>query len=162
MRETSFELTTRLGEPADYPAALDIQRRAYKQKEAPLYGPDIPPLSETPETLTKEIAGGKRLLVGEHAGRIVASLRVQEREDGAVYFCRLSVDPDFQGNGIGQRMALAVEALHPRVREFVLDCGEKSDENMHIYTKLGYQPTGEAFQVPGGPRVLVMKKIRNV
>lgn len=151
-------LRIRDGRPEDYPAVLDIQRRAYRLKEVPLYGDDLPPLQETPATLAAELAGGKRLLVGEWDGRVVASLRMTEREDGSVYFCRLSVDPEYQGRGIGQRLALAVEEWHPQATAFVLDCGEKSAENMYIYTKLGYETTGESFQVPDGPKVLVMKK----
>lgn len=152
------ELTVRLGTPADYPAALEIQRRAYRLKEAPLYGESIPPLAETPETLAKEIAGGKQLLVGEVDGRLVASLRMKRLESGSAYFGRLSVDPDLQGNGIGQRMALAVEDQYPDATEFVLDCGENSAENYHIYHKIGYRETGKAFQVPNGPRCLEMIK----
>lgn len=158
MDREDFTLEFRLGAPADYPAALEIQRRAYLQKEAPLYGPDIPPLRETPETMAREVAEGKRLLVGVHEGKVVASLRMKTLEDGAVYFGRLSVDPDLQGKGIGQRMALAVETLHPDAPGFVLDCGDKSEENMYIYTKLGYRLTGGTVQVPGGPFCLEMRK----
>ena len=154
----NFALTFRPGVPDDYEAILDIQRRAYRQKEAPLYGENIPPLKETPATLADEVAGGKTILVGVNNGRVVASLRMKPLEDGSMYWGRLSVDPDLQGKGIGQRMALAVEDFSPAANGFVLDCGDRSDENMHIYSKLGYRTTGEAFQVPGGPRVLVMKK----
>ncbi len=155
-----FELTIRIGTPADYPAALEVQRRAYRQKEVPLYGTDLPPLKETPETLAQEVAEGKTLLVGEHDGRVVASIRTKILEDGSVYFCRLSVDPDLQGKGIGQRMALAVEEFNPEAPAIVLDCGDKSAENRHIYTKLGFQLTGNTFQVPDGPFCLEMRKTR--
>ena len=160
METKTLALHVRLGTPADYPAALEIQRRAYQLKEVPLYGTDLPPLRETPDTLAKEEAEGKHLLVGESGGRVVASLRMQKLEDGSVYFGRLSVDPDLQGHGIGQKMALAVEDFNPGVSEFILDCGELSSENRHIYTKLGYRETGAAVQVPNGPYCLEMKKTR--
>ncbi len=160
MDKQDFALEIRVGTPDDYAQALDVQKRSYRLKEAPLYGPEIPPLSETPETLAAELAEGKTLLVGVHKGRVIASLRMKTLDDGAVYFCRLSVDPDFQGNGIGQRMALAVEKMHPDAPAFVLDCGDRSEENMHIYTKLGYRTTGNAVQVPGGPYCLEMRKPR--
>lgn len=158
IKKSDFELTVRPGTPADYPAALEIQRRAYQLKEVPLYGPNLLPLRETPEDLAAEAAEGKRLLVGTHAGRVVASIRVKQQEDGAIYSCRLSVDPDLQGKGIGQRMMQAVEALHPEADEFTLDCGVDSAENRHIYTKLGYRETGVELQAKGGPRCLEMRK----
>ena len=157
-KASESDLRIRLGEPRDFAAALDIQRRAYRLKEVPLYGDDIPPLSETPETLAGEIADGKQLLVGESNGRIVASLRMKKLDNDAIYFGRLSVDPDLQGRGIGQRMALAVEEFNPGATEFVLDCGDNSLENRHIYEKLGYRETGKAIQVPNGPRCLEMIK----
>ena len=160
MGQKGLGLKIRLGTPEDYPAALAIQRRAYELKEAPLYGQNIPPMQETPETLAAEIAGGKQLLVCECCGRLTASLRMRVREDGSVYFGRLSVDPDLQGMGIGQKMTLAVEEFNPEATEFYLDCGERSDENRHIYGKLGYQVTGREHDVPGGPHCVEMKKTR--
>lgn len=162
MNKPKIPIHVRLGRPEDYEAALEVQRRAYAQKEVPLYGDDIPPLSETPGTIAREIGEGYTLLVGETDGRIVASLRMKTLADGSVYFGRLSVDPCLQGNGIGQRMALAVEEFNPEATEFTLNCGEKSAENRHIYEKLGYRETGGAYQVPNGPRVLDMKKRKGV
>lgn len=145
----------------DYPALLDIQYRAYRQKEVPLYGENIPPLRETPETVAKEVAEGKQVVVGERNGRIVASMRVKVLENGELYWGRLSVDPDLQGQGIGQQMVRGIENLFPDASGFVLDCGEKSAENRHIYSKMGYVETGESFQVPNGPLVRVMRKNRS-
>ncbi len=154
------ELHVRIGTPEDYPAALEIQKRAYQLKEVPLYGENLPPLGETPETMAREVAEGKSLLVGEMDGRVVASLRMKTLEDGSVYFGRLSVDPDMQGKGIGKRMALAVEDFHPDAHTFVLDCGERSEENHYIYSKLGYRETGKTIDVPNGPRCVEMIKRR--
>lgn len=153
------ELTFRLGTDADYPAVLDIQRRAYSLKEVPLYGEDLPPLRETPRTLAREVAEeGKQLLLAERGGRVVGSMRFKLLDDGSVYWCRLSVDPDLQGRGIAQRLVAAVESRNPSAKGFVLDCGKHSEENRHIYAKMGYRETGEGFQVPDGPYVLVMRK----
>lgn len=151
-------LTFRPGTPEDYAAALEIQYRAYREKEAPLYGPDIPPLAETPGTLAEEIAGGKTLFVAECDGRVVASLRMKRLDDGSAYFGRLSVDPSLQGRRIGQHMVDAFEKYNRDAPAFVLDCGVDSHENMHIYTKLGYRRTGESIHVPNGPTCVVMRK----
>ncbi len=160
MSENAIALETRLGRPEDYESALDIQKRAYLAKEAPLYGSDIPPLSETPETLAAELAGGKQLLVGLWNGKIVASLRMQILEDGTAYFCRLSVDPDVQGKGIGKKMIAAFEQRYPLAPQYALDCGVRSEENLYIYSRLGYKKTEKTLQVPNGPECVVMIKKR--
>ena len=148
----------RWGKPDDYPAALEIQRRAYAAKEVPLYGSAIPPLFETPESMAAEIAAGKRLMVCECGGRVIASVRMENRHGGGVYFCRLSVDPAWQGRGVGQRLAEAAEAANPEARSFLLDCGEKSGENFHMYRKLGYRETGGKHKVQNGPLCIEMRK----
>ena len=158
MAKADYELTFRIGMPEDYPAVLDIQRRAYLLKEVPLYGDNLPPLKETPETLAAEIAEGKQLLLAEHDGRVVGSMRFKILDDGSVYMCRMSVNPDCQGHGICQRAMAEVEERHPEAKGLVLECGRDSAENRYIYTKMGYRETGEGFQVPDGPYVLVMRK----
>ncbi len=144
--------------PEDYPALLDIQYRAYLLKEVPLYGEDSPPLKETPQTLDREAGEGKRRLVAVLAGAVAGSLMEEVLADGWVHIGRVSVDTALMGRGIGQFMMREVERMHPEAPGFVLDCGEKSVENLYIYGKLGYRKTGEGFQVPGGPYVLVMRK----
>ena len=153
-------MTLRPATPEDYETILAIQRHAYELKEVPLYGENLPPLQETPETLAQEAADGKQILVGTVNGIVVASMRVQRRPDGELYWGRLSVDPSLQGQGLGQAMVRGVENFFPEVKTFVLDCGVKSEENNHIYSKLGYVATGETFQVPNGPLVRVMRKRR--
>ncbi len=154
------KLVMRPATPADYDSVIAIQRAAYQLKEVPLYGEGLVPLLETPETLAGEVAAGKRIVVGTVDGRVVASLRLQVRPDGEVYFGRLSVDPTLMGKGIGQAMVAGLETLFPDAPSFALDCGVKSEENNHIYTKHGYVPTGETFQVTNGPLVRVMRKMR--
>ena len=156
--ETGGRLRVRAGGSDDYGAVLEIQRRAYAAKELPLYGPNLPPLRETAEDLAREAAAGARLLVGEWDGLTVGSIRLERREGGDVHLYRLSVDPAWQGRGIGRSLALAAEDVWPDAAAFALDCGEKSRENLHIYRKLGYRETGEVVRVPDGPRCLSLRK----
>jgi GNAT superfamily N-acetyltransferase len=150
----------RPGGPEDYQAVLSIQRRAYAGKEVPLYGPDLSPLRETPESLAGELGEGRWLLVAEVDGRIAGSIRLERRGEDGIHLYRLSVDPDLQGGGLGQRLVRAAEEANPRAGFFILDCGEKSEENLYIYRKLGFRETGRVIQAPGGPRCLEMRKER--
>lgn len=158
--ENTAKLTLRRATPADFDRIVAIQRAAYELKEVPLYGPNLAPTLETPETLAEEIADGKEILVGELDGKVVASLRVRVMEDGETHWNRLSVDTTLQGRGIGQTMMREAEKLFADAPRFSLDCGVRSEENRHIYAKLGYVETGETFQVPNGPMVRIMVKER--
>ncbi len=155
-------LRLRPAERGDFERMLAVQRAAYALKEAPLYGQNLPPFMETPETLAEAIAGGTRIFVAEVDGEVVASMRVDVLEDGEAHWSRLSVDPALMGRKIAQTMLREAEALFADAPRFSLDCGERSVENRHIYLKHGYVETGESFQVPDGPRVLVMVKDNRV
>ncbi len=153
-------VTMRRARPEEYAEILAIQREAYTLKEVPLYGGNLPPLRETPETLAREAAEGKVILVGVLGGEVVASMRAQVRPDGEVYWGRLSVSPALQGRGIGQAMVAGVEGFFPDAPSFALDCGVRSEENRHIYSKLGYVATCETIQIPDGPVCGLMRKVR--
>ncbi|MDR3210342.1 MAG: GNAT family N-acetyltransferase [Planctomycetota bacterium] len=158
-------LCFRPGRAADFPVVLAIQRQAYQLKEVPLYGPDLPPLKETVADLAREVEEGENFLLAlistqETGERVVGSLRYHTEKEGWLHFGRLAVDPGFQGRGIAQALIRALEERHPEVKGFNLECGENSQENRHIYEKLGYRETGITYQIPQGPICREMRKAR--
>lgn len=134
------ELTILAAQPMDAGEILTLQRAAYLT-EAQLYGdPLIPPLTETIEELTADVAAG-RVLKAVRGHRIVGTGRA--RPDGPVlHIGRLAVAPDRQGEGIGSRLLRALEDLAPaRTERFVLFTGAKSEANLRLYERHGYTET---------------------
>lgn len=120
--------------PDDACEILAIQRRAF-EAEARLYRHwDIPPLTETLESVIEEISTA-RVLKAVAGQRIVGSIR--GIASGPVCTVRrLSVDPDRQGRGLGSRLLAAIELCHPQAARFELTT--VMDGNIRYYIRRGY------------------------
>jgi ribosomal protein S18 acetylase RimI-like enzyme len=121
---------------------LTLQRAAYVT-EAQVHGDlDLPPLTQTLAELRAELAEPACHGWGiREAGRLVGCVRVHVNEDVAE-LGRLVVAPDRQGGGIGTRLLRAAEnRLPPAVREIRLFTGERSEANIRLYERHGYQRT---------------------
>jgi GNAT superfamily N-acetyltransferase len=59
--------------------------------------------------------------------------------DQTCLIARLIVHPDFQNQGIGTRLMLAIEAAFAHAIRYELFTGHKSSA-LHLYSKLGYLP----------------------
>jgi ribosomal protein S18 acetylase RimI-like enzyme len=120
----------------DAAAILALQKRAY-QSEAELYqDPTISPLVETLAEIEAAFAD-HLFLKAVIDDQIVGSVRV--RKQGATWLIgRLCVEPTFENRGIGTQLMCAVEArgAAPRLELFT---GHKSERNLHLYHKLGFQ-----------------------
>ena len=117
---------------------LDLQKLAY-QSEAALYDDyTIPPLTQTLEEITADFER-QLFLKASVDGRIVGSVRAYERE-GACCIGRLIVHPGFQNQGIGTKLLNEIERVFGQARRYELFTGDKSERNLYLYQKLGYQP----------------------
>jgi GNAT superfamily N-acetyltransferase len=58
---------------------------------------------------------------------------------GTCYIGKLIVHPDWQNHGIGTKLLDAAEKQFPDANRYELFTGEKSQKNLHIYEKCGYQ-----------------------
>lgn len=139
----------------DAASILALQRRAY-ESEAILYGDwAIPPLLQNLESLLEEIQSATVLKASE-AQIVVGSVRATLR-DKTCLIGRLIVEPALQGQGIGSSLLQAIEAMFPQAELFELFTGSKSERNIRLYRRHGYEITG-AKQLSGQVSFVVMTK----
>ena len=123
----------------DLQEILDLQYLAY-QSEAALFGnKDIPPLKETLGELTEEFSNGVILKMISD-GKIIGSVRAHE-ENGTAYIGKLMVHPDYRCRGYGGMLLRAAEDHLPG-RRYELFTSTRSEDNIRLYQKAGYEIFG--------------------
>jgi ribosomal protein S18 acetylase RimI-like enzyme len=140
----------------DADVILALQKRAY-ESEARLYDDwSIPPLTQSIESLREEFASSV-VLKAVDGERIVGSVRARE-SGGTCHVGRLIVDPELQGGGIGTRLMRSVETAFPAARRFELFTGSRSESNIRLYERLGYNKLREQVLSPAVTLVFMEKK----
>ncbi|MFF9584919.1 GNAT family N-acetyltransferase [Streptomyces achromogenes] len=130
------------------------------QSEAALYGNyRIDPLVQTLDSVRQEVAGDC-VFVARLGEEVVGSVRGKVTEDGAAAIAKLCVHPRLQGHGIGARLLRAAEAaLAERhgATLFRLHTGHRSEGNLRLYRKVGYQTVGRV-KGDDGVELIVLEK----
>ena len=130
-------LTIERALPEDAHAILALQKLAY-QSEAALYNDwSIPPLTQTIESLVEEFSASIVLKVVVE-GQLVGSVRARVNND-TCQIGRLIVHPAFQRRGIGSGLLKTIEGQCSPVARFELFTGSKSENNIRLYQRAGYQ-----------------------
>ncbi|MHC1562714.1 GNAT family N-acetyltransferase [Actinomycetospora sp. C-140] len=142
---------------ADAGEALTVQYAAYLS-EARRYGTtEIPPLRETVAALAADLGRGDVRGFGAWAGqRLVGSVRLRGGVGGGIgsgsgcaELARFSVAPDAQGHGIGRAL---LERAHGELAPgdvTWLVTGARSEENLRLYRRAGYEETGRRVDSAG-------------
>ncbi|WP_243374097.1 GNAT family N-acetyltransferase [Geotalea sp. SG265] len=122
---------------ADAAEILALQRLAYRS-EAELYDDfTIPPLAQSLDELVAEFHL-RTVLKAVDGERIVGS--VQGFQVGDTCFVgRLMVHPARQGRGLGTQLMAAIESRFTAVDRFELYTGDRSENNIRLYQRLGYR-----------------------
>ena len=116
---------------------LSLQKLSYRS-EAEIYNDfSIPPLLQPFGEIRKDFEN-QVFLKAILDGKIIGSVRAFVRE-GTCYIGRLIVHPDFQNLGIGTELMERIEETFKEAQRFELFTGHKSEKNLHLYQKLGYQ-----------------------
>ena len=146
-----------VAEVEDAEAILQLQKLAY-QSEAAIYDDhSIPPLRETLPEVQAAFAT-HRFLKAVIDGRIVGSVRA--RQIGTTcHVARLIVHPSVQNRGIGTALMREIEAMHGEAERFELFTGSKSQRNLYLYQKLGYQVCGTGRQTDRVSLVYLAKTV---
>jgi len=125
--------------PDDATAILDIQRRAFAQEARLSDNWEIPPLTEALDAVAAHIQS-QTVLTARHGTDIIGSVRGIVA--GTVCTVRgLSIEPAYQGRGIGSALLRAIEIAHPRVTHFELTTNTVMEGNVRFYERHGYRIT---------------------
>ena len=150
--------TITLAEIDDAEAILSLQKRAY-ESEAKLYNDwAIPPLIQSLDSLKDEILTGGVLKYSQGEA-IIGSVRAS-LQNGKCEIGRLIVAPEFQGQGIGSTLLTAIEARFPHAHSFELFTGSKSEGNIRLYRRHGYEITTTKVLSPAVTLVFMSKSQR--
>ena len=125
--------------PANAEIIHEIQMRAFAEEGRLSDSAQIPPLTETVAAIDLHIRH-QIVFVAKDGKRIVGSAR--GILDGATCTIRgVSVEPRYQGQGIGALLLRSVEHAHPNVERFVLTTNTLVPGNVAFYERHGYQVT---------------------
>ena len=116
---------------------LIIQKAAFLGQATIYKNFNLPPLTQSIESIKEEL-NRKTFLKALLNGQIVGSVRYAE-SNHCIEIGRLIVLPKFQNQGIGSRLLVEIEAMEPTAHNFVLFTGSKSERNIHLYRKIGFQ-----------------------
>ncbi|MFF8969369.1 GNAT family N-acetyltransferase [Streptomyces sp. NPDC014995] len=130
------------------------------QSEAALYGNyRIAPLVQTLDSVRQELASDC-VFVARLGEEVVGSVRGTITEDGAAAIGKLCVHPRLQGHGIGARLLRAAESALVEERgakKFRLFTGHRSEGNLRLYRRVGYETVGTAQGTDGVPMIVLEK-----
>jgi ribosomal protein S18 acetylase RimI-like enzyme len=121
---------------ADAKEILALQRLAY-QTEADIYGPEIQPLRQTLEATIVEMRALLTLKALARDSSIAGSVRAGMR-DGVCHIGKLMVRPDMRRRGLATALMKAIEAEFPEASSYELFTGVRSEGNIRLYKRLGY------------------------
>ncbi|MBL1107513.1 GNAT family N-acetyltransferase [Streptomyces sp. 5-8] len=130
------------------------------QSEAALYGNyRIDPLVQSLDSVRQEVASDC-VFVARLGDEVVGSVRGKVTEDGAAAIGKLCVHPRLQGHGIGARLLRTAEAALAEERgatRFRLFTGHRSEGNLRLYRRSGYETVGRQ-KGTDGVEMLVLEK----
>ncbi|WP_203248964.1 GNAT family N-acetyltransferase [Sporosarcina beigongshangi] len=130
-----------------------------------VYKNETPPssaLEETIQSIATALEDDEQVLIGYMANQPVAMVRFQVQED-CIYFYRLSVIPEKQGQGIAKEILKALEVYALEQDKSLIQCKVRMSvpKNIALYQSIGYEICDEeVVYKPDGVTVKVvsMKK----
>ncbi|AGS68433.1 GNAT family N-acetyltransferase [Streptomyces collinus] len=131
------------------------------QREAALYGNyRIDPLVQSLDSVREEVAADC-VFVARLGEEVVGSVRGKATEDGAAAIGKLCVHPRLQGHGIGARLLRAAETALAEQRgatRFRLHTGHRSEGNLRLYRRVGYETVGRSTGADGVELIILEKQ----
>lgn len=145
----------KLAEKADIKSLIEVQNRSFKDDYI-AYG-ECPAYNETEEAISRQIDNSivyKILKDNEIVGDII----IRQKENHNYYLRVITVIPECQNLGIGQRALKFIEKAHPDAAQWDLITPFKSYRNHYFYEKMGYVKIDEYRQSD----ILIMFRYKKV
>lgn len=141
--------------PADVPAIRALSRRAYEKWVGLIGREPIPMIADYEAAIRTHIFD----LIEEH-GRLIALVETA-READHLLVVNLAVDPDYQGQGLGDRLLGQAEetARHESYGEVRLYTNAAFTSNIAFYEKRGYREFERRSLGPGMMRIYMRKTL---
>ena len=121
---------------SDADQILKLQKLAYISEAEIIGDYNIPPLTQKLEDTLEEFKQ-RLVLKAIVKNKIIGSVRAH-LENGTCFIGKLIVHPDHQNKGIGTKLMNEIEAQFKHTKRFELFTSSKSQKNIYLYKKLGY------------------------
>jgi GNAT superfamily N-acetyltransferase len=121
----------------DFPMILEIQKKAFLSEAEFYQNFNIQPLTQMLEEMLEECKE-KVVLKAVIDEKIVGSIRANAYENGC-WVNKLVVLPEYQRQGIGEKLLREIEFHFPNAEKFTLATGANSASNIRLYEKVGYE-----------------------
>ena len=88
---------------------------------------------------------------------IIGSIRVR-KQDKIYGLVQVLILPEYQNRGLAQLAIKKVESLYPDAEYWRLDTIAQEDKLCHLYSKIGYQKTGEIEHIKDGMDIVFFEE----
>ena len=131
-------LNIAFAQTTDAPVIHDLMMQAFMA-----YKNEVPPssaLEETVQSISEALENGEQALIGYLSDEPVAMLRFRIESD-SLYFYRLSVIPNKQGQGIAKRLLKSLETYALEQDKSTIQCKVRMTlpKNIALYQSIGYK-----------------------
>lgn len=101
-------------------------------------------LAETPNLIAEEIKNGIRIFGAYSNNTLIGVIKVKHNDDH-LYFSRLAVLPQYQGQGIASALVMHIEnhAIKKKIARVICKVRKSETDNIRLYEKLGYSITND-------------------
>ncbi len=146
---------------SDAPLIHDLMIQAFME-----YKDENPPssaLEETVQLISNALENGEEALIGFDKSEPVGMVRFRVKDEG-LYFYRLSVIPEKQGQGIAKKILKSLEDYATKIGVTTILCKVRMTvpKNIKLYSSIGYSLYDEeVVHKPNGINIKVvsMKKL---
>ncbi len=141
---------------SDLKEILELQKLAFLEEARIYKNQHLQPLEQTLESIQEEFKE-KMFLKAYEKNKIIGSVRAKITDANVCYTGRLIVHPQFQNRGIGSQLMKEIEGYFPSASRFELFTGNRSEKNIYLYKKIGYNIISE-MDTDMGIKLVVMEK----